>query len=209
MQNSKLERIAARLGRVGGGKGRSFLNGKVRVGGRRMINRERDGSHTKDCGTMYRGCAPECTMWDEHGNRAVESEDYLERFYILSTPWVGIYLHRFWADDDDGLHDHPWNSISILLHGMYFEEQPERQSVPYGPTITRERSPLHPICKLRRRYDAHRITISKEQPGAWSLFIRFGFKRRTWGFWRDGTWEPAEVQSREVDEAMVQWQRMQ
>ncbi len=181
MQNSKLERIAARLERVGGGKGRSFLNKKVRVGGRRMI---------------YRDCDKKV---DPRG-----FENYLERFYVLSTPWLGIYLHRFWADDDDGLHDHPWNSISVLLDGMYFEEQPERQLVPYGPTIIRKRSPLHPVCKLRRRYDAHRITISKEQPGAWSLFIRFGFKRRIWGFWRYGTWEPAEMQSREAEEAMTQ-----
>ncbi len=175
MQNSKLERIAAWLAGVGGGKGCRFLNGKVRMGGHRMIRRERDG----------------------------EQENYLERFYMLSTPWLGIYIHRFWADDDDGLHDHPWNSISILLHGIYFEEQPERQLVPYGPTIIHKRSPLHPVCKLRRRYDAHRITISKEQPGAWSLFIRFGFKRREWGFYRNGGWEPAEVQSREEEEAMA------
>jgi hypothetical protein len=63
------------------------------------------------------------------------AENYLERFYILSTPWLGIYLHRFWADDDDGLHDHPWNSVSILLSGAYVEEMPERQNVPYGPSI--------------------------------------------------------------------------
>lgn len=137
-------------------------------GRRRMIRRERDG----------------------------KQEDYLERFYLLSTSWLGIYLHRFWASDDDGLHDHPWNSISILLSGCYFEEEPERQGVPYGPTIIRRRSPMHPPLKVRSRYDSHRITIDKENPGAWSLFIRFGFKRRKWGFYRDRGWERAEVQSR-------------
>lgn len=125
-----------------------------------------------------------------------DGENYLERFYILSTPWLGVYLHRFWASDADGLHDHPWNSISILINGVYFEEEPERQCVPYGPTIIRRRSPLHPVCKIRSRYDAHRITIDPNNPGAWSLFVRFGLKRRTWGFYQDRKWTPAPVQSR-------------
>lgn len=124
------------------------------------------------------------------------TEKYLERFYILSTRWIGIYLHRFWSSDDDGLHDHPWNSVSILLDGHYFEEEPERQNVPYGSTITRRRSPFHPLMKFRSRYDAHRITVDEENPGAWSLFIRFGLKRRTWGFYRNRGWQAAEVQSR-------------
>lgn len=125
-----------------------------------------------------------------------EPENYLERFYILSTPWLGIYLHRFWASDDDGLHDHPWHSISILLDGVYFEEEPERQNVPYGSSIIYERRPLQPLFKVRSKYAAHRITVDEENPGAWSLFIRFGLKRRRWGFYRNRGWEAAAVQSR-------------
>lgn len=149
-----------------------FANYLKSKGHHRMIFRERDG----------------------------ERENYLERFYILSTPWIGIYLHRFWADDDDGLHDHPWRSISVLLRGSYFEELPERQGVPYGPTITKIRKPLHPIFHFRGKHDAHRITLGANQPGScWSLFIRFGFKRRTWGFYRNKRWEPALIQSRKEE----------
>lgn len=140
-------------------------------GKRRMITRGRDGEH----------------------------ENYLERFYVLSTPWLGIYIHRFWAGDDDGLHDHPWNSISILLAGSYYEEEPERQGVPYGPSIKHLRRPLHPPIKFRTRYDAHRITIPEGERGAWSLFIRFGLKRRKWGFYRHRGWVAAEVQSRKEE----------
>ncbi len=134
--------------------------------------------------------------------------EYLERFYILSIPWVGIYLHKFWSDDDDGLHDHPWNSVSVLLNGCYVEEMPERQVVPYGPTIKKKRYPLHPPFFVRSKYDAHRITLLRREDATtaeehhwvgapiWSLFIRFGTKRRTWGFYRDGGWKAAEVQSR-------------
>lgn len=133
-------------------------------------------------------------------------ENYLERFYILSTPWLGIYLHRFWSDDDDGLHDHPWNSVSILLEGAYLEEMPERQSVPQGPTVTKLRHPFHPLFYVRSKYDCHRITIPKSYLNrrfpdqfpeeTWSLFIRFGLKRRKWGFYEKGTWQEAPVQSR-------------
>lgn len=138
-------------------------------GRRRMIKRERDG----------------------------KAEDYLERFYVLSTPLFGIYLHRFWASDDDGLHDHPWNSISVLLRGGYYEEEPERQGVPHGPTITRLRAPLHPFFKVRSKYAAHRLTVPPGTEGqTWSLFIRFGLKRRKWGFYRYGVWQPSIVQSR-------------
>jgi hypothetical protein len=126
-------------------------------------------------------------------------EDYLERFYILSTPWLGIYLHRFWASDDDGLHDHPWHSISILLNGEYIEEEPERQGVPYGPTVQYVRRRFHPWFKIRPKYHCHRITISRDNQDAWSLFIRFGLKRRKWGFYRQRGWQPAVVQSRKEE----------
>ena len=131
------------------------------------------------------------------------NEKYLERFYILSTSWVGIYLHCFWADDDDGLHDHPWNSMSLPLRGGFFEEIPEDQNLPCGPTINKFRRPLIPV--LRSKYAAHRITLPSGQEGkVWSLFIRFGFKRRKWGFYRNGIWQPAEVQSRkEINEGLV------
>jgi len=129
-----------------------------------------------------------------------EQEKYLERFYVLSTSWLGIYLHRFWSSDDDGLHDHPWNSASILLAGGYHEEEPERQGVPYGPTVTHFRRPFHPPIKLRSRYAAHRITVPSGTEGkTWSLFVRFGFKRRAWGFYRNRQWEPALVQCRKEE----------
>jgi hypothetical protein len=162
-----------------------------------MIYRERDRRHHELCGAYRDDIPPKCTCHpDCRVHEGPILENYLERFYILSTPWLGIYLHRFWASDDDGLHDHPWNSVSVLLDGTYFEEEPERQTTPYGPTIVRRRSPLHPPFKVRSKYAAHRITVDENNPGAWSLFIRFGLKRRQWGFYRYRRWVPATVQSR-------------
>jgi hypothetical protein len=126
-----------------------------------------------------------------------DGESYLERFYILSTKWFGIYLHRFWSSDEDGLHDHPWHSVSILLSGSYLEEEPERQGVPSGPTVIRRRSPMKPPVKFRSKYAAHRITVPDDTEGqCWSLFLRFGLKRRDWGFYGQPQWVAAHVQSR-------------
>lgn len=167
------ESLAVYLEKIGP---REAFNKKLRWGGRRMIMRD---------------------------NAEGIPGDYLERFYVLSTKWLGIYLHRFWDSDEDGLHDHPWNSASILLDGVYYEEEPERQCVPYGPTLIRERRPLHPPIKLRTKNAAHRITIDENNPGAWSLFIRFGLKRREWGFYRDRKWSPAPVQSRDHEKTKI------
>jgi hypothetical protein len=151
------------------------------------------------------------TDWlESKGRRRMIYRDghkYLERFYILSTSLIGIYLHRFWSSDDDGLHDHPWNSVSILLKGAYMEEEPERQGVPYGPTVIRKRSPMHPPFKVRSKYAAHRITVPDGTEGqCWSLFIRFGLKRRTWGFYwknnKEDGWKAAPVQSRKEHASM-------
>ena len=117
----------------------------AKKGRRRMIYRELDKGHVVGC-DMRSGCVPECTAFTPP-----QFENYLERFYVLSLSFLGIYLHRFWADDDDGLHDHPWHSISIVLSGSYNEEMPERQGVPYGPTITKLRRPLHPLFFCRSK----------------------------------------------------------
>ena len=124
-------------------------------------------------------------------------EQYLERYYILSTKWIGIYLHNFWSSDDDGLHTHPWHSVSVLLKEGYYEEEPIDKNNPHGSTKIHYRCPLHPFFKIRTKKSAHRITIPDGGAGkCWSLFIRFGIKRQIWGFYRDNKFEPAYVQSR-------------
>ncbi len=48
---------------------------------------------------------------------------YLERSYVGTLLGVRIYLHRFVACDEDGLHDHPFRwSGSLILAGWYHED---------------------------------------------------------------------------------------
>lgn len=125
--------------------------------------------------------------------RRDNGEDYLGRYYLLSSKWLGIYLHRFWADDIEGLHDHPWANISILISGAYNEEVPSIN----GQTTTMHRRPLKPAVIFRKATLSHRITLPEGQQGSWSLFIRFR-RVREWGFWSKdfSDWKPARVQRR-------------
>jgi len=160
------QRLADRLGAVGDGKGRRLW--KLRFGGYRMIYRDAD-------------------RLDRAGDRSVR-DPYLERFYIFSTPWFGVYIHRFWASDPDGLHDHPWSSFSWVLEGGYKEEI----AGILGPEI-RIAGSKH----FRPAQEAHRVELCEgDEPGScWTLFTRFR-RKRLWGFYRGAEWIPAEKQSR-------------
>ena len=50
-------------------------------------------------------------------------QPYLERSYVGTLFGIRIYLHRFVACDEDGVHDHPflWSG-SLILAGWYYED---------------------------------------------------------------------------------------
>lgn len=113
---------------------------------------------------------------------------YLRRWFLIPrNPLCNIYLHHFCRSDDDrALHDHPWPSVSIVLHNGYLEITPE------GRTY---RAPGEVIFRSAKQ--AHRIEILQaglSSMRAWTLFIT-GPHIREWGFhcphgwrhWRDFT----------------------
>lgn len=111
-------------------------------------------------------------------------ERYLERWYILRKDLIGAYLHRFWASDEDGVHDHPWDNISIVVAGGYWEHLPDGQRLWRKPGFV----------KFRKAEEFHRLEIPVGWEGkAWTIFIRFK-RRRIWGFWGKDGWYPAEKQ---------------
>ncbi len=132
---------------------------------------------------------------------------YLLRFW-LTDPQLGndggfesgdsLLLHHFCApDDDDALHDHPWDFITTILAGGYAEHRPpvawlnalnveralsgpawDQQISMYaaGSTIEREAEDLHCIGRIA--------------PSTWTL-VRTGRRRRAWGFHPPGKpWTP-------------------
>lgn len=103
---------------------------------------------------------------------------YLTRWYLVKTPWFGIYLHAIRKPDHDRcLHDHPWNFIPIILWGSYLEELPDDQFVVRSAGSVRH----------MRAEDAHRIDDLSGKV-VWTLCL-VGRKRRDWGFHTTQGWK--------------------
>lgn len=111
----------------------------------------------------------------------VIGDHYLRRWWVLPrNEFANVYLHEFRRSDDDrALHDHPWASTSVILHGQYIEHTPEGQFLRQaGDVISRPAEALH------------RVELIDDQP-AITIFIT-GPKVREWGFacpqgWRHWT----------------------
>jgi hypothetical protein len=103
---------------------------------------------------------------------------YMRRWRLVQTPWFGIYLHKIvQPDDDDCLHDHPWNFTSLVLRRGYLEELPgckfmQRRA---GSVIRHKAS------------DAHRIHRLERGGPSWTLVL-VGRKRQSWGFHTHDGW---------------------
>lgn len=102
-----------------------------------------------------------------------------ERIIIRNRPDGSIYLHRWLRSDLDDLHDHPWDSTSVVLLGGYWEVTPAGRVFRKPGDTT-----------MRKAEDLHRIELDPAHPEPWSLFITRE-RRRAWGFatpdgWVDG-----------------------
>lgn len=101
-----------------------------------------------------------------------EGLPYLERSYVGTFLGVRVYLHRFVACDEDGVHDHPFRwSLSLILAGWYLEDQwsarvPKRWANLIGPN------------------DFHRgVLPENEGRDVWTLFFHTE-RVKPWGFLR-------------------------
>jgi hypothetical protein len=166
-----IERLAARLKK----KGRS-----------RVIHRDiftqrgidYNHANTVHVSTVSDGDSPT-------GVRNHYRQKYLERYYLFRSKWLAIYIHRFWASDEDPLHDHPWSNISWVRIGGYWENLPD------GQRLWRSVG----FKAFRTAPEFHRVEL---QPGTegkvWTVFFRFR-RRRQWGFWHQDGWKAAVPQS--------------
>jgi hypothetical protein len=100
---------------------------------------------------------------------------YLERFYVLKTPFMEMMIHRFYESDDDYLHDHPWASCSLILATGY-----EEHVVVDGKVTPLFRPPGY--FGYRSATAVHRVALRPGTAGSvWTLFTTFR-REREWGF---------------------------
>ncbi len=108
---------------------------------------------------------------------------YLHRWYLIRNSkredgaGGNLYLHKFLRDDyDRALHDHPWQSVSIILSGEYDE-------VTESKTFRRKVGDI----VFREAEQPHRICLIDGKP-VYTLFAT-GPKVREWGFHCEGGWK--------------------
>jgi hypothetical protein len=101
-------------------------------------------------------------------------DPYMCRYRLFKLPFFKVYLHHILrSDEDQFLHDHPWNFVSFILWSGYLEQLPGRSRM------------VRPGAMIRHRAtDSHRLIL--ERP-AWTLVLVTG-KKRTWGFHTKSGW---------------------
>lgn len=97
---------------------------------------------------------------------------YLQRFYILRTNYLGLYLHRFLDRDQDvEMHDYPWHAFSLVLSGGLVMRQLGK-----GLSVIERK-----VRFFNRIEPGHFRLVCAVRPGTWTLLVRF--KRvKHWGF---------------------------
>lgn len=104
-------------------------------------------------------------------------EPYLIRYYIYPRnprsdldERPSIKIHKILkSDDDDFLHDHPWDFASLILKGKYYEELEESRIKKFRPGKIN--------FKPARQF--HRLHLKTDK--VWTLVVT-GKRKREWGF---------------------------
>lgn len=120
---------------------------------------------------------------------------HFQRWRILSTPWFDINIHRiFRPDEDEYLHDHPWNYFGMILAGSYDEQ--------YSDAMFTGMNPMNPgsfgFNNAERFHKIYRLNT----PSVTTLFIN-GRRRRDWGYKVDFLWVQHEMYRKNKDKMKV------
>lgn len=111
---------------------------------------------------------------------------YLDRWHLIPrNDRFNVYLHCAYADDEShDLHDHPYDNMSIVLKGGYWEHFNLFDAIWRAPGA----------IIFRRAATAHRLTLERTAENAAptpsvSLFVT-GPRTREWGFHAPDGWLP-------------------
>lgn len=113
---------------------------------------------------------------------------YMRRF-IFRTPWFTLRLHHILRSDDDRhLHDHPFDFVSFLLSGGYYETVPCDCG---KPICTGKKQRWWPRFSIVAKHAEDLHCLKLERP-VWT-FVISGPKRRAWGFETEQGWVHNEL----------------
>lgn len=114
--------------------------------------------------------------------------EYLFRWHVVPhNSDANVYFHiQTKSDPERPLHDHPWDSTSVILAGGYDEIINEFPMISKTYERREIREPHQVI--FRPSTWAHRLILSPVIPYSMSLFST-GPKVRDWGFWMEDGWK--------------------
>lgn len=108
---------------------------------------------------------------------------YMRR-WRLGPDWLpGLRVHQIVRSDDDrALHDHPFDFITFILKGGYWEHLADGSRTFHGPgTVLFRRAEMLHRLELNRTWRVIGLCESDDEVPAWTFVIR-GPHRREWGF---------------------------
>ena len=118
--------------------------------------------------------------------------EYLFRWHIVrSREHANVYFHiQTQSDPERPLHDHPWDSTSVILAGGYDE------IIDTDPHGYEQGTRFHVMRKVgdvihRPATWAHRLILPCQRTYSMSLFTT-GPKVKDWGFFTRAGWVPFE-----------------
>lgn len=105
---------------------------------------------------------------------------HFQRFLLFRIPLVcSVVIHIIYrADEDEHLHNHPWNFFNIILYGSYTEMFKKN-----GVILQRLKTPYKWYYTNRKVF--HKVLEIHQNPII-SLNVLFG-KRKDWGYDVDDT----------------------
>ena len=119
-----------------------------------------------------------------------EGNPYLIRYTLFKCKWFTIKIHKALMSDPADLHDHPWDYISLILWGGYYEATEEVYPM-YDPFECKQCNVALPTQKwygplsllIRKGNIPHKLILPKDSFSI-SLIITSS-KWRDWGFKKD------------------------
>jgi hypothetical protein len=105
-----------------------------------------------------------------------DDQDYMWRLILIRCWLFRLYIHIFVDSDDECQHDHPWDFISLILWGGYWEVDKNKKKKWHGPGSV----------LFRRASWQHQVIIPKGKRAYTIVFCTT--KYRDWGFFTPSGW---------------------